>query len=95
MKEICEGQIQFARKGSGIVLPKFSGTKGPEIVAVLEEIHDGFKKHLDRIRGSEQEKILDIKSTKWHDEYNSFKTGMKGLDNMYINLINFAFDSVH
>jgi dynein heavy chain len=94
LKEICEGQIQFARKGSGIVLPKFSGTKGPEIVAVLEEIHDGFKKHLDKIRGSEQEKILDIKSTKWHDEYNSFKTGMKGLDNMYINLINFAFDSV-
>jgi len=94
LKEICEGQIQFARKGSGIVLPKFSGTKGPEIVAILEEIKEGFKKNLDRIRSGEQDKILDIKSTKWHDEYNSFKNGMKNLDNMYVNLINFAFDSV-
>ena len=95
LKEICEGQIQFARKGKGIVLPKFSGTKGPVIISVLEEIKESFKKYLDRIRGSEQDKILDIKSTKWHDDYNLFKTGMKNLDNMYINQINFAFEKVN
>ena len=73
----------------------FSGTKGPEIVAVLDEIKDTFNGYLNKIRGSNQDKILDIKSTKWHDDYNVFKHGMKNLDNGYINLINFAFDSVN
>lgn len=41
------------------------------------------------------EKILDIKSTKWHDDYNIFKIAMKNLDNIYINMINLAFDNVH
>lgn len=93
--EICTGQIQFARKGREYDLPLFSGTKGPEIVAVLDEIRDTFKSYLNNIRGSNQDKILDIKSTKWHDDYNVFKNGMKNLDNGYINLINFAFESVN
>lgn len=93
--DICKGQIQFARKGRKFDLPMFSGTKGPEIIAVLDEIRDTFNNYLNNIRGSNQDKILDIKSTKWHDDYNVFKNGMKNLDNGYINLINFAFDNVN
>ena len=31
LKEICEGQLQFARKSPNIRMPVFGGTKGPEI----------------------------------------------------------------
>ena len=39
--------------------------------------------------------ILDIKSTKWHDDYNVFKSNMKNLDNIYINMINLAFNNIY
>lgn len=42
----------------------------------------------------DQDKILNVKNPKWHDEFNAFKNGMKDLDVMYQNIINFAFDSV-
>lgn len=93
--EICDGQIQFARKGRKIDIPRFSGSKGPEIVTVLDEIKSSFKKYLERIEGSDKEKILDINSTKWHDDYSNFKQGTKNLEIMYLNLINFAFDHVN
>jgi dynein heavy chain len=93
--EICDGQIQFARKNRAVDLPKFSGSKGPEIVAVLDEIKSSFGKYLERIEGTDKEKILDINSTKWHDDYSIFKAGTKNLEIMYINLINFAFDHIN
>lgn len=37
---------------------------------------------------------MDVKASKWHDEFNIFKNGMKDLDVMYKNIINFAFESV-
>jgi dynein heavy chain len=37
---------------------------------------------------------LDVKATKWHDEFSVFKNGVKDLDVMYQNIINFAFESV-
>lgn len=51
--EICEGQIQFARKSRTVDMPKFSGSRGPEIIAVLEEIKESFIKYLDKIKGSD------------------------------------------
>ena len=93
--EICEGQIQFARKGRPTDLPKFSGSKGPEIVSVLEEIKSSFGKYIERIQGSDKDKLLDINSTKWHDDYSAFKTGTKNLEIMYLNLINSSFENVN
>jgi len=93
--EICEGQTQFARKGRVIDLPKFSGSKGPEIISVLEEIKNSFGKYIERIQGSDKEKILDINSTKWHDDYSAFKTGAKNLEIMYLNLITSSFENVN
>lgn len=40
----------------------------------------------------DKEKILDVKDSNWHDIFNSFKTGLKDLDVMYQNIINFAFE---
>jgi dynein heavy chain len=93
--EICEGQIQFARKGREVDLPRFSGSKGPEIIVVLEEIKNSFTKYLERIEGSDRDKILDINSIKWQDDYSAFKSGTKNLEIMYLNLINFAFEHVN
>ena len=94
LKEICEGQLQFARKGYETQMPVFGGTKGPEIVVLLEEIKVSFRKHLEKIRNSDKNTILDVKSTKWHDDYNNFKAGMKELDNRYENIIILAFKNV-
>jgi dynein heavy chain, axonemal len=44
LEEICEGQLQFARKGSNSQIPKFGGSRGPEIVNILEEIKVRFCK---------------------------------------------------
>lgn len=94
LKEVCEGQIQFGRKGDSPEMPFFSGNKSKEIVSVLEEIKESFEEHLKKLRKISAEQVLDIKSTKWHDDYNYFKVGLKNLDNMYINLINLAFNNI-
>jgi len=75
-------------------MPYFSGTKSNEILFILNEIKVSFVKYLVKLKDKDKE-ILDIKSTKWHDNYNVFKLGMKNLDNMYINLLNFAFENIH
>ena len=93
LKVLCYGQMQFARKGLAEP-PLFSGNKSNEIVQVLKEIKEVFEKLLERLKGDSIEKVLDIKSTKWHDDFNVFKNGLKNLDNMFINLVNFAFDNV-
>ena len=86
--------MQFARKNQGEQLPYFSGNKEVEIVSILDEIKELFLKYLSELKGGNKNRILDIKSTKWHDDYSVFKNGIKTLDNMYINLINFAFENV-
>jgi len=63
-------------------------------VTILEEIKVSFRKNIDKIRGKDQEKILDLKAPRWHEDFNSFKNGMKDLDVMYENIINLAFDSI-
>lgn len=38
--------------------------------------------------------ILDVKATRWHDDYNEFKGGMKDLEVMLTNTIMLAFETV-
>lgn len=42
LMEICEGQLQFARKGEKQVMPYFGGTKGPEYTDNLYELERKF-----------------------------------------------------
>jgi dynein heavy chain len=92
--EVCEGQIQFSRKISGgekTPIPIFAGVRGPEIANGLEDIEEAFSKHIGSLY-SIRKHILDVKATHWHDDYNSFKQGVKDLELMMQNLIISAFE---
>ncbi|GMH50243.1 hypothetical protein TrRE_jg3287 [Triparma retinervis] len=96
--EVCEGQIQFARKSSSTKgesgpLPEFGGTKGAEITKALLDIEASFETQIERLRKLDYE-ILDVKTSRWHDDYNYFKNGVKDLEVMYANVITTAFDGV-
>jgi len=64
LNEICEGQLQFARKASNITMPVFGGTKGVEIKINLLQLQDMFEKYLLNIKNLDYD-ILDVKNTKW------------------------------
>jgi len=42
----------------------------------LYEIEDAFVKHVDRLRRLDYN-VLDVKATRWHDDYCHFKNGMR------------------
>ena len=95
--DICESQMQFMRKsaitkGKPGPLPFFSGTKSVEIVEGIKGIQLSFEK-LNKTLRSLDYSILDIRHSKWHDDYNSFKSSVKDLEVMYINVINLSFES--
>ena len=53
--EVCEGQIQFARKstetkGEAGPLPVFGGSRGQEITKALLEIQANFETQIERLR---------------------------------------------
>lgn len=68
LKDICEGQLQFAQKGSNSVMPKFGGTRGTEWTTSLNELKSEFERYLQRIKDLNYD-ILDFKITKWGDDY--------------------------
>ncbi|RKP21179.1 hypothetical protein ROZALSC1DRAFT_20732 [Rozella allomycis CSF55] len=93
--EVCEGQMQFARKqvnGEKLPIPKFGGTKGPETAKSLEDIERAFERQLNLLWENKKH-ILDVKATKWHDEYSEFKLGVKDLEVMMQNVIVSAFET--
>ncbi|RKO93650.1 dynein heavy chain and region D6 of dynein motor-domain-containing protein [Blyttiomyces helicus] len=93
--EVCEGQIQFARKidgGEKAPIPFFGGSRGPEIAKSLEDIDMAFGKHISTLWNI-RKYILDVKATRWHDDYNNFKQGVKDLEVMMQNVIMSAFES--
>lgn len=93
-KDICEGQLQFARKGQGITLPKFGGSKGPEIKKNLDELQGMFQRYLEDIKDLDYD-ILDVKKTKWHDDYGQkFKENQKSLEIIYRNTVLHAFKNI-
>ncbi|KXS19215.1 hypothetical protein M427DRAFT_507867 [Gonapodya prolifera JEL478] len=92
--EVCEGQIQFARKLNGresTPIPPFGGTQGPEISKGLQDIQVAFEKQIAKL-WTVQEQILDVKATGWHDDYNNFKQGIKDLEVAMQNVIMGAFE---
>ena len=88
--EVCEALTQFAPKAK---LPTFGGTRGPEITKSLLNIQSSFQKLLAQLRGLNYS-ILDVKATFWHDDFNSFKSGVKDLEVMMTNVIILAFETV-
>ncbi|CAG9464381.1 unnamed protein product [Pedinophyceae sp. YPF-701] len=88
--EICEAQLQFA---PSTPLPNFGGTRGPEVVKSIRDIQGSFQKLVKRLRDLGYS-ILDVKVTRWHDDYNVFKSGVKDLEVMFTNVVVLALDAV-
>ena len=88
--EVCEAQVQFAPKKA---LPVFGGTKGPEVSKSFADIQDAFAVKVHGLRTLDY-KILDVKATRWHDDYNAFKSSVKDLEVMTQNVMVTAIDAV-
>lgn len=93
--EVCEGQVQFARKsipGSGAQapLPAFGGSRGGDIARSLVTIEESFGGHLSALRDLQND-VLDVKAVRWTEANARFKAGMKDLETMMGNVINDAF----
>lgn len=94
MLEVCEGQMQFARKleaGKKVPIPLFGGSRGPETMKSLEDIEVTFDRYINNLWNIRKH-ILDVKATQWHDEYTVFKQGMKDLEVMMQNVMTAAFE---
>jgi len=97
--EVCEGQIQFCRRsestgGKPGALPEFGGTRGQEIAKALMGVQASFEVQIERLKHLDYN-ILDVKTSRWHDDYNLFKNVVKDLEVMYTNVINnIAFDNI-
>lgn len=92
--EICDGQMQFALAGASCQMPIFGGTKGREYTLNLEELARSFKNSLQSIRALDYD-ILDVKQTKWHDDFGAiFKDEVKGIETFYTTIITLTFKHV-
>jgi len=91
--EVCEGQVHFARSSEGKKkpIPCFPGCRGPEIARSLREIEATFEKYLGNLKAVKKG-ILNVKNTRWHDDYNKFRAGIKDLEIMMQNVITSAFE---
>ena len=83
LQEVCEGQVQFARRnGPGTAktpLPPFGGSRGLDIQRSLQTIDDEFSTYIAVLKGLQSE-ILDVKATSWHDANNQFKSCVKDME---------------
>jgi len=95
--EICESQMQFMRKSAATggepgPIPQFGGTKAQEVVDGIANIQTSFELLADRLRRLDYD-MLDVRVSRWHDDYNQFKNAIKDLEVMYINVINSVFEA--
>ena len=97
--EVCRGQVQFCRRrealgGAPGPLPEFGGTRGQEVAKALLQVQAAFDVRVQRLRGLDYD-ALDVKTARWHDDYNAFKNVVKDLEVMYTNVVNnIAFEGV-
>ena len=96
LTEVCENQMQFVRKsaltkGSPGPVPHFGGTKAQEIVSGIRGIQVSFEQHVDRLRKLDYD-MLDVRVSRWHDDYHHFKNAIKDLEVMFTNVLNAALE---
>ena len=91
LKEICEGQLQFAQRGESCVMPIFGGSRRQELTHSLNGLKVMFDKDLDNIKQLKYD-ILDVKITRWHDDYGQlFKDHVKTIEIIYNTIITNSF----
>jgi dynein heavy chain len=67
--QVCDAQSQFSSKQK---LPSFGGAQGLEITKSLVDAQETFKKLVAELR-SLSYNLLDVKVTRWHNDYHKFK----------------------
>ncbi len=95
--EVGESQMQFVRKsadtkGAPGPMPVFGGVKAQETTDGLTNIQVSFEQCVDKLRELTYD-FLDVRISKWHDDYHHFKNVVKDLEVMYTNVINASFES--
>lgn len=75
------------------MLPCFGGSKGSEIESQLLDIQRGFKSKMEMLRHLNYD-ILDIKATRWNDDFRVLKADLDNLGTVMTQIIQSAFDSV-
>jgi dynein heavy chain len=105
LSEVCESQIQFSRRALAIRMadgdikagttayPVFCGQSAPDIIQNLMDIEKSFIVHVSKLQTVTYD-VLDVKATKWHEDFNQFKTAVKDLEVMLQNVINGTFDNI-
>lgn len=75
-------------------MPVFGGVGGPGYTENLLELERMFANYLKNIKDLNYD-ILDVKITRWHDDYGQyFKENCKSLEMIYHNIITLAFKNV-
>lgn len=62
------------------------------MVCLSPGIQTSFEQRIDRLRRLDYD-ILDVRISRWHDDYHVFKNGIKDLEVMFTNVINAAFEN--
>ena len=75
-------------------MPIFGGTRGSEWTTSLNELKNEFERYLSKIKQLDYD-ILDVKITRWHDDYGKvFKEQVKSIENIYNTIIMMTFKYV-
>lgn len=87
--EVCKAQLQFASQRP---LPVFGGTRGESIKQSIGDIRAAF---LDKVHAlaTRPYNILDVKVTRWHDDFNAFKAAVTDLEELLIKATDNAVES--
>ena len=109
LEEVCDGKIQFSRRGSAAgssstttttttagsstSLPVFGGMQGPSISRAIIGLSQQFERYMSVLRSVTYD-VLDVKETQWHTDFNGFKNGVKDLEVMMSNVMSGAFEGL-
>lgn len=91
LQEVCDAQLQFSNRA---VVPRFSGARAADIEKNFADIQASFGTVLGELqRKSRKYNMLDVKGTRWFDDFNIFMNSMRDLEVMLMNLLQMALDS--
>ncbi|CAM9866584.1 unnamed protein product, partial [Discosporangium mesarthrocarpum] len=64
-----------------------------QVTKALLGIQASFEAQIEKLRNLDYA-ILDVKTSRWHNDYNSFKNVVKDLEVLYTNVINTGFEGL-
>ncbi|KAJ4457121.1 putative Dynein heavy chain 2; axonemal [Paratrimastix pyriformis] len=80
MQQVCSGQLQFGALAASR-MPTFPGSHGVAIEQSFQEIFAKFARNLQQLQKVEYN-VLDVKETRWADDFALFKDGLRDLEAM-------------